>query len=226
VATLSSCSINKMKRFLSVILLLNVLAVQAQEEGDTSAQSHYLLRDFTLGKVYLKGGEVNPQVLNYNGITNEMVFRHNGGVLAIANPQDVDSVVISDRVFMYTDKKFYERLTVTQHPLFRELVCQVEMPGVNTGFGTTSTNTAATSLRTIYGNSIAYDLKLPDGVKVRTKQVWWLKTEKGYQKFANEQQLKKILTDKKDQISEYVKKNNTRFSKQEELVALIRHIDQ
>jgi len=216
-----------MKQFLFSIGLLPLLAT-AQNADQPGAVNHYIFSQFTEGKVFFKGGGTNASKLNYNALTNEMCFDNKGQILAMANPENIDSVVINDRVFIFipAENKFYERLTLTPHPFYREYSCYVEQPGANTGYGMKSNTTAATYIRGIYGPNTAYQTKLPEALTITAKQIWWIKTDKGLQQFTTEQQLKKIFPDKKDVISDWTKKNKTRFSKQEDVVSLVQQIDQ
>lgn len=215
-----------MKKYLSLMLVMCVLVASAQEGNQAVVQSHYLLSQFSQGKVYMKGGQTNAVKLNYNGITNEMVFENNGTYLAIANPEMVDSVVIDGRVFMPVEKKFYEMLTHTPHALYREFSCSIKEPELSNGYGTAAPTAAANDLRGIYKRDMAYQPNLPADIKIIAKQTWWIKTNDGFRKFTTEQQLKKLFPDKKDKISEWVKNNNTSFSKQEDLASLVQQIDQ
>ena len=215
-----------MKMYLSLILVMHVLVASAQEGNQAVVQSHYLLSQFTPGKVHMKSGQANPLKLNYNGITNEMVFEYNGTYLAIANPEQVDSVVIDGRVFMPVEKKFYEMLTHTPHALYREFSCSIKEPELSNGYGAAAPTAAANDLRGIYKRDMAYQPNLPADIKIVAKQTWWIKTNDGFRKFTNEQQLRKLFPDKKDKISEWVKNNDTNFSKPDDLADLVKQIDQ
>lgn len=211
-----------MKRYFFVLLMLHAVLASAQD--DNQPVTHYLLNQFYPGKVYMKAGEPSAVSLNYNALTNEMVFDNNGKYMAIANPEMVDSVVINGRVFIPADNKFYEMLTHTPNPLCREYTCTIKSGEVTNGYGAVTNASAITSVKGI-SQSIMYNLVLPPEYKVTAKRTWWIKTGNGFRKVSNEQQLKKLFPDKKDQISEWVKKNNTNFSEQADMVLLVQQID-
>ncbi len=52
--------------------------------------SHYLFPELTAGQVLMKDGTLNAAMLNYNAITEEIVFQQNGQVLALADPAKPD----------------------------------------------------------------------------------------------------------------------------------------
>lgn len=215
-----------MKRIFCAILLLNVLVASAQDDNKNVVSSHYLLVQFFEGKVYMNGGHVNTVPLNYNALTSEMVFMHNGQYLAIANPENVDSVVINGRMFIPVEHKFYEMLTRTPHPLYREYTCAIKEPENSNGYGTVAPSASTTdNMRGLWKRDAAYQPNLPADIKIVAKQVYWIKTNDGFRKFSNEQQLKKLFPDKKDQITIWTKNNSTNFSKPEDLALLVQQID-
>ena len=72
--------------------------------------SHYLFPEFIQGEVRLKSGTITGSRLNYNALTEEMIFESNGKYLAIAKPESVDTIYIQGRKFIPEGKIFYEIL--------------------------------------------------------------------------------------------------------------------
>ncbi|MEJ7587865.1 MAG: hypothetical protein WKI04_09930 [Ferruginibacter sp.] len=122
---------------------------------------HYVLDSFIVGTVKVKSGKTYQQRLNYNILSGEMVFDDNGKLLAIADPAQVDTIVIQGRKFIPLKNKFYEVLTGGPAPLLLEFTCQVEEPGASVGYGTASPTTNATSLKSFIKTGKVNDLKLP-----------------------------------------------------------------
>ncbi len=67
--------------------------------------------------VKMKSGETSNQVLNYNILTNEMIFNNAEKYLAIASPENVDTIYINNRKFIPLNNKFYEVLVNLHMPL-------------------------------------------------------------------------------------------------------------
>ena len=104
-----------MKKYFFVFLFFCNAAAFAQDADNIENSSHYVFDKFYPGKVYLKSGQVTDQSLNYNTLLNEMIFNSNGRNLAIAEPENVDSIIILSRRFVFVHNKFLEQ--ANQHKL-------------------------------------------------------------------------------------------------------------
>lgn len=209
-----------MRRCLFFLLWFYVQGVHAQQSNFQVGLVHYVLDSFTTGRVLMKSGAISEQKMNYNILTGEMIFESGGKFLAIANPQEVDTVFLGQRRFVPVEEHFYEWLSGTQPALFKEYGCIVKEPGTETGFGSTTT-TAATSLKQLIKSGGAYALKLPDDFKVIPQNSYWVRKETRYYKLNNTKQLVNLYPAKKNWMEDWWKSHNARFSRQEDLVALI-----
>ena len=120
--------------------------------------SHYAFDEFIPGVVKLKGGETYSKLLNYNILTNEMIFENEAKFLAITNPQNVDTVLISGRKFIPLNNKFYEVLINSHLPLLLEFTATINDPGLSVGYGSTSATSASYSLKSLISNGDVYEL--------------------------------------------------------------------
>lgn len=207
------------------ILLCSVLSAGAQSNTKLVKLDHYVMDSFASGTVKQKSGQVTNQVLNYNLITKEMIFEQGGRYLAIAQPENIDTVFINQRKFVPVDAAFFEYLTGSSYPLFAEYTCTIKEPGVQTGFGK-STTTASVSMRALIREGGAYGLKLPDEFEVIPERSLHIRKDGKLFKIKNEQQLIKLFPDKKEVIRDWVKNNKTNFSRNEDAVLLIQQIQQ
>ncbi len=214
-----------MKTYLIILILFVTAVAKAQRSNDVIQLTHYVFNEFTPGTVTMKSGETSYQILNYNILTNEMIFNTDGKFLAIANPENVDTVYIADRKFIPLNNKFYEVLVNAEMPLLLEFTATISEPGTPTGYGGSSTTTASTSYKSLIGSSGAYSLKLPENFKVVPGFVYWIMKDGQLQKVANVKQLAKIFPDKKDVINDAIKKNDLKLSKREDIIMLIRLIE-
>lgn len=212
----------------AIIFLLFVFAksVSAQKVNEPVKLTHYVFNKFSPGTVKMKSGESYNQALNYNILTNEMIFDNRGIYLAIASPEKVDTVYINDRKFIPLNNKFYEVLVNSKMPLLLEFTSSINEPGASIGFGGTSNTTAATSFKSLVNSGGAYELKLPDGFKVMPGFSYWVMKEGKLEKAGNAKQLIKFFPDKKDFINDFIKKNNTNFSRREDIIELVKQTEQ
>jgi len=200
-----------------------IQGLNAQPSNKPVQLLHYILDSFSTGKILMKSGVTTEQRLNYNLLTEEMIFQSNGSFMAIANPQEVDTVFIQNRKFVPVDSRFYECLTGDEPALFEEYTCSIREPGAETGFGATNTS-ATTSLNSLVKSGGAYELKLPNEFKVIPGHNYWLKKEGKFFKINSGQQLVKLFPSKKQWIVDWMKAKNTNFSKQEDVIALVKSI--
>jgi hypothetical protein len=210
--------------FIAAFFFANVTFAQHQTPGVKLVQ--YVFNEFTPGTVKMKSGETSQQLLNYNIITNEMVFENNGSYAAIADPKNVDTVYIASIKFIPLNNKFYEVLVNGNTPLLYESTASVSEPGASIGYGGTSTTTASSLYQSLLRDGGAYSLKLPDGFKVIAKHQFLILKGGKLEKAGSEKQLSKVFPDKKEMINNLSKKYHTDFSKPEDVARLVKQIEQ
>jgi hypothetical protein len=210
--------------FIAAFFFADVTFAQHQTPGVKLVQ--YVFNEFTPGTVKMKSGETSQQLLNYNIITNEMVFENNGSYAAIADPKNVDTVYIASIKFIPLNNKFYEVLVKGNTPLLYESTASVSEPGASIGYGGTSTTTASSSYQSLLRDGGAYSLKLPDGFKVIAKHQFLILKGGKLEKAGSEKQLSKVFPDKKEMINNLSKKYHTDFSKPEDVARLVKQIEQ
>jgi len=212
-------------QFFIFFLGLSPNAIIAQNVNQPVALTQYVFNAFSPGIVKMKSGEVSTQSLNYNIVTNEMIFNNNGSYMAIAQPENVDTVFINNRKFIPLNKKFYEILVDEKFPLLLEFTATIHEPGNPIGYGINSSTNATSNLKSIISSGGSYSLKLPDGYSVIPGYNYWILEDGKLRKAGSDKQLIKIFPDKKDEINDFLKKNNTNFSKREDMILLIQHLE-
>jgi len=206
--------------------LLAVMPVKAQKVGQPMQLVHYVLDSFCKGKVQVKTGLVFEQMLNYNILSNEMIFDNGGRLMAISDPAGVDTVFIQGRKFIPGEGKFYEVLANTKLPLLMEFTATVTEPTASVGYGNASPVSNVTSVKTLVKSGDVYALKLPDDFEVTPGFIYRILKDGKYLKAGNAKQLSVIFPDKKNLINELVKRNNTNFSERNSVVLLVQQIQQ
>lgn len=214
-----------MKKYFLIATLFLAGSVYAQQPNNAVKLVQYVFDAFTPGTIKMKSGETYKQNLNYNIITNEMIFDNNGKYAAIDSPENVDTVYIGDRKFVPLNKKFYEVLATGPMPLLEQFTATVSEPGTSIGYGSTTNAGAASSYQSLIRDGGAYGLKLPDGYTVIPKNDFFILKDGNLERAGSQKQLSKIFPDKKDKIKDFVKKNNTNFSKREDMAALVKEIE-
>ena len=214
-----------MIKYIFITLLFCSNCAHAQNGNQPVKLVQYVFDEFSPGTVKLKSGESYKQRLNYNIVTNEMVFEDNGKFAAIANAESVDTIYIGDRKFVPLNKKFYEVLVNGPMPLLEQFTATVSEPGTSIGYGSTTNTGAASSYQSLIRDGVAYGLKLPDGYTVIPKNEFFILKDGNLERTGSQKQLAKIFPDKKDKIKDFVQKNHTNFSKREDITALVKELE-
>lgn len=191
---------------------------QAQQNGQ--AFYHYIFPAFAQGVVQQKSGEINKALLNYNALTEEMIFDQSGQKMALDKTEMIDTVTIENRKFIPEGKVFYELAVNAPVALFIQHKADLISPGNNTGFGTSQTSaiTNAADLKTSGG---AYQLKLPDDYNLVSKTTFWLRKNNHYYIVKTIKNIQDFFPAKADVIKNYVKVNKTDFKNADDLIKLI-----
>jgi hypothetical protein len=205
--------------FLVFLYCISTLHLFAQREEVLI--SHYLFPSFVKGKVILKTGIIKMTNINYNSVTEEMIFDSNGTKLALANIEAVDTIDILGRLFVPEGKVFYEVLLNLPVPLYARHLCRITLPGNQSGFGGTSETSAIKSTSTLYVSGSIYEMKLPTDYRIAPYSEFLLKKGNVYYKVYNVNQLIKCFPEKKAVIRKYVKTHKTDFRKTNDLKSLV-----
>lgn len=214
---------------LSYSLVLAILFSLNMYAQDTiTAPSHYVFSEFTMGQVLLQNGVKNVVSLNYNALSEEMVFNTNGVKLAIADEQlkTIDTVFIGERKFLHLENTFLELLENTTFELYVEYKCRMKYPGKVNGPGGRTSQTSSSETYAPKGFQQAiYEVKLPTGYDATPYQYYWLKQESELKRFKNLNQLAKLYPSKKSQFKAYTKKHDVNFNNKENIIKLVSHLE-
>lgn len=221
----------KTKRFLkqaiiALALLFFIVPVKAQTPDSLVNLPNLLFPKFSWGIVKLKTGEKNKAMLNYNTVTQELVFMQKKDFLVLDNPQDIDSVFLWNKIFIPFEKAFYELAVMAPVTLFIQHKSYVEQPGVPTGFGARSQTAGPTSVARIYGARGPIDLKLPKDYKVIDDTEYWIKREEVFDNFDTKKQFLKIFPDKEEELSKFIKERGIDFKKPVKVVELVEYCNE
>lgn len=206
------------------LVLFSFLSFHAQDKP--LELSHYVFPEFTPGQVLMKNGVKNIVALNYNTLSEEMIFEDKGMKLAIADEQlnAIDTVFIADRKFVRLEKSFLELAAATPR-LYIEYKCRIKYPGkVNGPGGRTSQTSSSETYTPTDFRRIIYEVVLPNGYDTNPYRYYWIEKDGALKKFKNLNQLAKLYPNKKSLYKDYIKKHAVDYNKQESIIELIRYL--
>jgi hypothetical protein len=214
-----------MKR-ISCIFIANLIFIASYAQLKTAETNHYLFPEFTQGVVLLKTGKKDAKLLNYNSLTGEMIFDHQGSKLAIAKADlgRIDSVFIEERKFVILNNTFVELLHHSKWDLYAQYKCDLKEQGKDAGYGGTSQTSDISSPASVYLGGNVYGLTLPDGFETTPYIYYWLKKDGELTKFTSIKQLKKLYKDQKDAFNAYMEKHDVKYENPESILQLLEHL--
>ncbi len=187
--------------------------------------SHYLFPEFTKGIVLMKTGVKNEAFLNYNSLTEEMIFDDHGKKLAMTQLDQVDTVNIDSHKFFILNNKFVELIYNSKYALYAEHRCSLKDPGKPAAYGGTSQTSATTSYSSYLSGGQVYELKLPEGIETKPFIDYWIRKDGKVTKFLSVRQLIKLFEDREEMVKAYIKKNDVKYDNQKSIIDLIRYLE-
>lgn len=202
--------------FIFMTFCLTGFRVQAQTDT-----SHYVLPEFAIGSVKMKDGHRETAVMDYNKLTEEMIFEKNGILLALDSLEAIDTVYLDSHIFVPHQKVFYELLVRGPVSLFVQHKCNLLAAGNPSGYGGKSETGASRNLSSLTSTGRAYKLSLPSDYHVTDATQYWMRKSGIYYKCNTVSQVSKAFPDKSKEIKEYVKTNKLDIRKTNDLIKLI-----
>ena len=98
---------NKIPKLIFCLLIIFISLQSVLGQTDDKNPSAYLFPEFSNGKILLKAGTSSVRMLNFNLLTEEMIFEYQGKYLAVANVESIDTIYIQTRRFISVGKLFY-----------------------------------------------------------------------------------------------------------------------
>jgi len=206
------------------LLILSLLVSVANSQEQSISITHYLFPEFTKGVVLMKTGVKNEALLNFNSLTEEMIFENRGVKLALGQLEQIDTVYISGRKFFPLNGKFIELILHSTYDLYAEHKCKVKDPGKPSGYGGSSQTAATTTYSTFFSGSQVYEMKLPESFETNPYTFYWLKKDGELIKFVSMRQLSKIFEDKAGLFKKYTKEHHVSLDNQQSMIDLIRFL--
>ncbi|MCJ7447320.1 MAG: hypothetical protein MUO72_06505 [Bacteroidales bacterium] len=198
-----------------------ILSGQTNSDG---SRPQYLFPEFSKCEVRMKNGQIQSSVMNYNIVTERMVFSRDNKYYDMTNPEIVDTILLNDSKFVPSGKIFYEVL-LSGGPvdLFIQNKGDLLPAGKPVGYGGTSQLASSKYLSTIKLSSGEFNLELPADYTVKAASAYWIRRNNEMLSFTNEKQYLKLFPDKAEGIKEYIKKNRLKFDRYADMIQIVRY---
>ena len=182
---------------------------------------HYLLPEFVEGRVKMKNGKMEYALMNYNKITEELIFDKNGTMLALDSISKVDTVYLGEVVLIPHEKIFMDLLIKGPVSLMVQHKCNVFPAGSPSGYGGTTETGAARDVYAMTSMGKPYKIKLPSDYHVTDADQNWIRKDNEWYKANSFRQIIKIFPEKAEKLNAYLKKVRPDIKKRDELIAFV-----
>ncbi|MBK7132926.1 MAG: hypothetical protein IPH69_08960 [Bacteroidales bacterium] len=214
----------KFSKLIQIWLILagfvNPVCLYAQPDS-SNVLSQFLFKDFSKGIVQFKNGTVTSALMNYNTISGKMVFEKSGKYLDLINTETIDTVYLQNRKFVPFEELFLEVVTGSPIRFFIQHKGDLMSPGKQAAYGGTSQTTSSTSYSTVFTDSKAYNINLPEGYRVDKSTVNWVFVYGKMEKFLNEKQFLRIFKSREAELKKYIRENRINFKNRSDLLKLL-----
>ena len=209
--------------FKSVIISCAITAASSASLFAQSAQSPYVFPEFVKANVLQKSGGIAEAMLDYNTITEEMMFIDKDNARLVLDGDNIDTVYIANRKFIPTRKVYFEKLTETSVPLFVQYKSKAVPTGSNKPAGESNQvmGMNGTAKKGELQKLTSYDLKLPENYTLKTENIYWVQKEGAFYPTSNVKKIIKFFPGKEAAIDAFVKENNISMSSQADMIKLI-----
>jgi hypothetical protein len=204
---------------LLVALILSI-PVEAQKNDDGSSPQ-YLFSEFSTGIVMMKNGLTQNARLNFNTVSEKVVYEKENEVYDLLNITMIESVIINNQVFVPVGKKFNELLLVAHIPLMVQYKGEILPPEKTVGYGGKSLVSSVETLTSVKLSMGYYNLKLPIDYSVKVEKVYVIKSGENSYSFANERQFVRLFPQKESELKGFIKQNHIKFENTSDIIKLV-----
>jgi hypothetical protein len=199
-----------------------MISQSISSQRDTlSLDTQFLLPELFAAKISFKDGSAINARMNYNILSEKMIFEKNNKVFDLVNTEKIDTVFFPGRKFIPMNEIFIEVFDKSSIPLFTQFKGDLIPPGKPSGYGGTSQTSSIESIATIYGGAQSYNLKLPSDYTVKLTVINWVRINGKMEKFISERQFLKLFKSQETEIRKFIKTNNINFNNRNDIVKLL-----
>lgn len=186
--------------------------------------AQYLNENFIPAKVKMKNGEILNSSMNYNTVTEKMVFMRDGQLYDLIT-NTVDTVLMGEQIFVPSGNACYELLLTDSVSLFARHTGKLLDKGNPAGYGGTSQVSASSYQSTVDLSTGTHNLPLPSRYYVEETTEYRLRNGDEWVSFSNEKEFLKLYPERNAQLKDYIKQNKLKINRIDHVIQLIRFLN-
>lgn len=221
--------------FIPACLLLHSIVAQSKktyrinsikEDSSELIRSAYRYPQFQKGVVSFRDQPLASADLNYNYLSGQILFvTPKGEQLELAKPETLEYIAIGTDTFYYADKGYVE--AITHFPtinLSRKETIKFNGKEKKGAYGTYSTTTAASSINTFSDENVNQKISVDENTLYATTTLYYLSDRLNNFFPATKKNFYKFFSKDENKLSEYLKNNSVRYSREEDLRKLLEYL--
>jgi hypothetical protein len=210
-------------RIIAVTVLIELLPVLVHAQTEEKKEMpQYLFPEFSKCNVLFDDGQIISQILNYNTISEKMVYMQDGRYYDMMNPSIVDTAFLNNCKFIPVNKMFFEVILNDPAGLFIQHKSSLISTGKPVGYGSTSQGVSSYYLSKHELSPEYINIQIPPNVSVIPTPVYWIRINGEMLSFEKEKDFISLFPDKSKEIREFIKKNHIKIEKRENLIELVK----
>lgn len=186
--------------------------------SDVKPEIKYLFPGFQPGRVILKDIRVINCQLNYNMLFDEILYINEfGKEMALANPEDVKQVYISNRQFVATPNGYFEVIEQEPVSLVYKWTCHITEKGKEGALGISTDAPSVYQMNQISFDAKTWKLDVDKEAVVSVKVIPYLKSGLNCIQIKGERDFMRSFPGIKSEIKQYLNQNPIDFRKEADL---------
>ncbi len=217
-----------MLRYLNGIVLLLFLInakTGAQTEQVLNTQL-FVFPDFSVGVVRMKNNEKINLALNYNLVTQKMVFQQKNQVFDMVNYDKVDTVYIHERKFVPFESVFHEVLVNGPVTLFMQHRGRIKQPAKPAAYGGTSEVSSSKYISNLQMGSQVFRMKTDAPVVVDLDPAFWIRKDDLMYPVFNKKGLEKVFSDRGNEVKEFINRRKVDTRNPVHLISVVNYYNE
>lgn len=180
----------------------------------------YLFPEFEQGRVLLRNGAIVNTSMNYDAANSRMMYKDKETTMELTGINDIDTIYIANRKFIPVATIFCETKQLLHGTLYIQWILKDLVIGKKGAYGQVVQGTVRTINTNNFTFNPEYKNESTDVTQVNNNNIYYFKKEGKYVKFKDRKSLLKLFPDKKNELSDFINKNNINFYNTESVIQL------
>jgi hypothetical protein len=207
--------------YLSIMFFLSFSHGLSAQVDSLKNPDQFLFREFSVGLVKLKDSVKIALNLNYNIVTEKMVFMQKNQIYDMVNYDAVDTIYISQKKFIPVGKVFYELMVKGEITLFVQHTGSIKSPSKPAAYGGTSDVSSSTYISNMKIGTENFRMKPNPEVVVIQDPIFWVLIDNKLQAVTGKNFLLNLFGGKKKEMKDFIGKYNLKEDDPDDMTRII-----